>query len=233
MQKITAMAFAVLAGCANAQTFQGRDLNGDGTADAYFHVEQNITWMGDANYYATLGGAPDEPYWSNPSQPAYLPAGQLRLPTALSFVESLSIAGVDGWRLPARLVPAGDPTGSNPFCSATACAPDRLWPSELSVMLSSTTGTGPFTNVMNGDWGYLTFSQGVNYAQLLNPVTGWTFGTDETSLVWGYVWAVHDGDIANVSATVTPVPEPSTYALMFAGLLGLAAFARKQNGTRA
>jgi hypothetical protein len=38
--------------------------------------------------------------------------------------------------------------------------------------------------------------------------------SDDHNWVSGHVWAVHDGDVG----TISPVPEPSTYALMLSGL---------------
>lgn len=229
-KQLAALALMLTAlGSANAQ-LQARDIDGNGSIDAFYDVQQNISWLADANYYVTSGGALDQTWysWSSPD-PQYHAEGQVRLTTALSFVQNLMVAGLGGWRLPERLVQQGDPTGTLYYCNAVACDTQRRWPDELSVMAASIDGAGPFLNVQDGNWGYLTFSEGVNYAQVTNPFTGNIIGTDETSIVWGYVWAVHDGDVGNgTTAAVTPVPEPETYALMLAGLLAFGLRAAKK-----
>ena len=50
MLKLIAVAFMLLIGCAQAQTLQGRDVNGDASADGYYDTVQNLTWLADANY---------------------------------------------------------------------------------------------------------------------------------------------------------------------------------------
>lgn len=224
---VAVLALLAAFGSANAQ-FEARDLNGDGTADAYYDTQQNLSWLADANLWATLGNPVGTDGWGQPMQP-----GQMSFVDAVNWVAGLSIHGVSDWRLPDRLVPAGDE--SSPYCNATACS---SWhptaPSELSFLATALGGTsGPFQNVQNGHYmtsfSYDTGGGGGSAVLEMNHVLGGTrFLTDETSFAFGYVWAVRGGDVAQV----TPVPEPSTYALMLAGLaaLGFAAKRRRVPG---
>lgn len=230
MLKIIAAAMVLLAGSAHAQSLDGRDFNGDGTADGYYDTAQNITWMADANLYNTLGGPLNVSPFSWPSSPSYLAPGELRLQNAFTFLDGLSVSGISGWRLPERLIPAGDPTGTNYRCNATACDPSAYWPTELTNMLGVQSDLSLFSNVQNGN--YMSFSGGaagqLSYVTWNNPINGYNFVTYETGLVWGYVWAVHDGDVGQ-ALPVTPIPEPSTYALMVAGLMGLGMAMRRRS----
>lgn len=231
-----------LSGAACGQTLQGRDVNGDGIADAYYHVEQDLTWLMDANYYATQGNAPMIDPFSRDFPtlpPTYLAPGQVQLyelntstPYASSWVANLSIGDVQGWRMPNRLVPAGTEDGGLwGVCNATACYQGFNWPSEMNVLIAALGGgTGPFINVMNGAYMAATPNPHTRdeWVQLFNPTNGSHGVYDQTSYISGYVWAVHDGDIANGHASVTPVPEPQTYALMIISLAAVGAAVRRQ-----
>lgn len=205
----------LVAGAANAQTFQARDFNSDGAVDAFYDTTQNLTWLADANYYATQGNPLVVNGWGQTMLP-----GQMTYVGALSWIDTLSVYGVDDWRLPQRFLPHG---GADPIlCSETTCHPRLEVPSELSFLATALAGTsGPFLNVQEG--AYMSAAAdggtGMYVMELRDMQTNANFYTDETSWAYGYVWAVRDGDVANVAA----VPEPGTYALMLAGLLAVGA----------
>lgn len=221
--KRIATAFAMLIfTAAHAQTLQGRDLTGDGVADAYYDSTHNLTWLADANLYATTGGPADRDPWGLDG--ATLPAGQVRLATARSWVDALVVGSVGDWRLPQRLIPADFPTAWCPIeCVRTTPQPGQL-PNELSFLAGA---TAQFSNLMNGY--YLSWTSDMLWQELRNVVTGATVETDETSWMTGYVLAVRDGDAGSPTASVaTPVPEPQTYAMMMAALGALAIVRRRR-----
>ncbi|MGY4827109.1 PEP-CTERM sorting domain-containing protein [Sphaerotilaceae bacterium SBD11-9] len=228
MNKLLAALLALASGVASAQALQARDIDGNGSVDAYYDVAQNLTWLADANYYATLGN----PVGHNALGQAMLP-GQMTYTAALSFVDSLNVYGVDDWRLPARLLPHG---GNDPiFCDATSCNPRMSSPSELSFLAGILAGTsGPFSNVQAGQYMTLADDGGSSYRpvmELRNMYTNARQYTDELSIAYGFVWAVRSGDVGQVGGSVAPVPEPSTYALSLAGLLLTATWCRRKRHT--
>jgi len=200
-------------------TLQARDINGDGIVDAYYSSTQNITWLADANYAATMGASGSNP----PIKP-----GLMDKSAAETWLAGLDVYGVTGWRLPnaSNYAPAGC-GGSHGISAGMFCsfvAPDGS--SEISdlyhLVLGNTTGgwtnTGGFTNLRDA---YPYFWIGTTYTgpSLAPWVTSATMNFDAdygdtivaVESYRDYVWAVHDGDIA-------PVPEPETYALTLGGL---------------
>ena len=204
------------AGTANAQLL-ARDLNSDGSIDAFYDVQQDISWLADANYYVTQGNPLSIGYqYDDPYAPqVLLPEGRVLHSTARDWVAGLNYFGIDDWRLPNRLIPAGtDELGyDDPLCGSTGCNPYGSWPSELSVLRTFLGGTaGPFLNVLDGF--YMTAHEPY-VVQFVNMYGNGVDGiSDDHNWVSGHVWAVHDGDVG----TISPVPEPSTYALMLSGL---------------
>lgn len=215
---IAAALLSLVATASQAQ-FQARDLNGDGSADAYYDPTHNLSWLADANLYATQGG----PIENDPSAffPIPLPAGAVSMSTALSWVDQLVVGAVGDWRLPQRLIPEVFP-GSDQ-CPRVECAQIRGgFPSELGYLSGQIATDNPFGNVQNSF--YLSATPGLDWLELRNPVTGLAVNTNETARVWGYIWAVHDGDVGQVAA----VPEPSTYVLLAGGLIAMALRARSR-----
>lgn len=70
------LAAAALSGAAQA-TLQGRDLNSDGVADAFYDTDLNITWRRNANVNGLMT-------WSD----------------AVSWADNYSFGGYSDWRLP-------------------------------------------------------------------------------------------------------------------------------------
>ena len=222
VKKVASAALALLACTAQAQTLQARDLTNDGVADAFYDSVHNLTWLADANLYATLGGPADRDPRS--FMGGTLGAGELRLSTAISWVDALVVGSVSDWRLPERVIPVDYvPSPWCPLECIQATPQAGQFPSELSFLWGA---TGQFSNVMNGN--YLTWTSDMAWQELRNISTGSSVVTDETGLMTGYVLAVRDGDVgtAVTTAIAAPVPEPGTYALMLAAL-GALAIARK------
>ncbi len=239
---VTTMALAGIAAAAPVSgqgtwetTLQARDIDGDGTTDAYYDTTLNISWLANADVI-----------------------GQVDFNAASAWANGLDVAGVTGWHLPtinidtcgadgfgATFWNGGGVCGYNVQTSTSDMA--HLYMTTLAN--PSTSGftdtygngpgqsaplldnTGPFSNLQA--YGYW-FS--LDYA--VNPWTG-VANTDEA---WRYsfyagrqdnlvssallhAWAVHDGDVGAIAA---PVPEPETYALMLAGLAMMIPLARRR-----
>ncbi|HJV62939.1 MAG TPA: PEP-CTERM sorting domain-containing protein [Albitalea sp.] len=195
-------------------TLQARDIDHDGTVDAYYDTDQDITWLADANFAMSSG------YDTN--SPPYAP-GAMDWATASHWAQTLDLHGVEGWRLPTAFLPSG--------CTQTSFSCANA-PSEMSRLFEHALGgannTGPFTGI-GLDTMYWTGTL-FSYQDFGGPqrTLGFSFvdgsggDTDELSLPL-YAWAVHDGDIA------AAVPEPQTYALLLAGIgLVVAATRRKR-----
>lgn len=207
-------------------TLQARDLDGDGSADAYYDTDLRITWLRDANFAATSG------------YPLH-PDGAMPWSHANAWAAGLNINGVTGWRLP--MVQPINGTSFQYFDWAdywTGTRDESLNirspQSELAHMFSVTLGnlsqydtTGAVRPGTSGiEWG---LSNTGPFANLINDVywTGqeyepaaykdWAFhmySGFQTSYPNNYpllAWAVHGGDIA-------AVPEPSAVVLMLCGL---------------
>lgn len=209
-------------------SLQGRDLDGNQANgfEAYFDTALNITWLADANYVRTSGYGED---------------GFLRWADAQTWVATLNVNGVTGWRLP-TLVDTGS-AGCDWGNSGTDCGYNvSTSSSELAHLYHVTLGnkahvstsgewpqsgwgltnTGPFKNVQSG-----VYWTGVEYAPNANHA--WAFATD-----YGYqsnyyrfhsfsAWAVRSGDVS-----APAVPEPQTYALALGGLAAVLVLRRRK-----
>jgi len=173
---------------------------------AVYDTDLNITWLADAN--AAAGTAYDDGI-SNRD-------GRLSLTSAIAWATSLTVGGVNDWRLPTGDVACGiainctnaemghlfyDELGGTAFNSIlTSGDPDLALFSNIRVDGFYGT-TSPFTTASGGTIPLLfTFSNGSQAA-----------GGNE------FAWAVRDGDVG----TTTVVSEPTILALLSIGLLGL------------
>lgn len=207
-------------------TLLPRDLNRDGTADAFFDTALNITWLADANAGAGSGfddGSSTED-------------GTMNLPSALAWAASLNVNGT-GWRLPSTSErPVGCsfdlplPTcgyGVDPASSALAhlyyvtlgnrSSIDPFTGSPVSG--GGLTNTGPFVNLQPSNyWSSTPAAIDASYSWMFNMSSG--YQTIYRGSDW-HAWAIHDGDLA-------PVPEPKAAALTLVGLALVIAVNRRR-----
>jgi hypothetical protein len=226
MHKLGALVLVAMFSGANAQTLQARDINGDGTADAYYDSQQDLTWLADANFAATSG------YWDSLDYswyPAPLEAGRMSQGDSAAWADQLDVHGVTDWRLPLLLdTPTVNPSiGAPPGtpCSAVSGWLCEVGENEMTVLFSQLGGAAsPFVNVQ--DFEYWTGSNfGLDDAWAAYAARGdRASGITDEVRVPVYAWAVRDGDVT------LAVPEPSTYALMLAGLALMCAVARRRVG---
>jgi PEP-CTERM motif len=216
-------------------TLQARDLDGNGSVDAYYDTTLNISWLANANVI-----------------------GQVDFNAATSWATGLDVAGVTGWRLPTININScgTDGLGATFWNGGGVCGYDvQTATSDMAHMYATTLGnlstsgftdsygngpglsaplldnTGPFSNLQA--YGY--------WFSLDGAVDPWT-GVNNTGEAWRfsfyagrqdnlansdalYAWAVHEGDVGQITAAV---PEPETYALMLAGLAMMAPLARRR-----
>lgn len=220
-------------------TLQGRDLNGDHVADAYYDTSLNVTWLRDANYAATTGFAPGG------GDPFYTPAGGMTYGTATNWVANLDINGTTGWRMPNATFTA---TAADSGCSIFFLYPPagcnyrpETSSNELAHLFYVTLGNsqaGPGESGRTNAGNFVNFapSEGNQLYYTGNPVElgGYTnyqtfsmsqgIGVvDPQDFVPSFAWVVHDGDVG-----VAAIPEPGTYALMMLGLVAVGAAARRR-----
>lgn len=192
---------------------------------AVYDTDLNITWLANANYYASANsGSSGAVVWS----------------TAMWEATS-NILGVSGWRLPKTLVPdsscsryASEGTSTGWGCAGSEMS--HLFYAELggvagnSILSVHNDNFNLFQNIQSGNY----WSQ--SEEQLNNPIGAWAFGFGSGFQGGGgkndnllYAWMVRDGDIE--PPPITAIPEPETYALLLAGLglLGFTVKRRKQN----
>ena len=200
-------------------SLQPRDLDGNGSVDAFFDASLNITWLRDA-------GKADGRPWSE----------------LVGWADTFQIGAYTNWRLPTMIdsqAPGCDASFNGTDCGynvQTAVAGTVF--SEMAHLYYVTLGnlgardtdgdtrpgdlgvdwglvnTGAFQNLQAG-----LYWTGLDYAP--NASFAWSFdmsvgrqGADVKDVDRLGVFAVHEGSIG------TPVPEPGSRALMLLGTLG-------------
>lgn len=233
LRKAVAAACALAAGLAQAAGVPGqgtwettllpRDIDGDTVTDAFYDTALDITWLRDANVNGTM-------VWND----------------AQSWVNTLVVGGVGGWRLP-TMVDTGAPGCDFSYSGGTDCGQNvDTATSEMAHLYYVTLGnkayydisgsgpqpgwgltnTGGFQNLQpNGYWSGTEYAPDTFYA--------WTFYTSrgvqhfDGQLNQIYALAVRTGDVA-------AVPEPQGLVLMLAGLtlVGLVTRQRRSGASR-
>lgn len=200
-------------------TLQGRDIDGDGSTDAFYDSTLDITWMAHWNSSGLIAFA-DAPDWA----------------------ASLSVGGLGGWRLPG-LVDTGAPGCVSAVDHGTDCGFNvDTSTSELAHLFYVTLGNLAYLAPGDGlddepqpGWGLgntagfvdmqaSRYWTGTAYAPL--PANGWLFDmhlgqqVPNSGLYDGFpvvrAVAVRDGDVLTAPL---PVPLPSSLMLAAPGLL--------------
>ena len=226
-------------------TLQPRDIDGDGTVDAYYDRALKITWLADMN--AGAGSVYDGSAYSSSTD------GQMSWAQARTWAAGLDVHGVTGWRLP-TLLDTGSRGCDNAYagtdCGYTVqtvstdgatvfselahlyfvtlgnlatCPPVTYLPGDRACKGgpapdSGLKNTGPFANLQAG-----SYWTGVPYVA---PETGqaWQFlqatGFQAPTLTVFelHAVAVHDGDVA--AAVVPEAPAMLLWAMGLAGIVG-------------
>ncbi len=197
-------------------TLQGRDLNGDRIADAFYDTVLNVTWLADANWAGTSGYADQ---FENPTPVPGEPVGRMHLGQQLTWAAQLNVHGVTGWRLH-RLLGYVCQDGD---CYPTSTEISRLFSATLGNGNQGPTNTGPFTNAfLGGYWSESTFNN--SDRPFVYSEEG-RFGVSDESAARVFAWAVHNGDVG-------VIPEPGTYALLIAGIAALGLHRRYRSKPR-
>jgi hypothetical protein len=136
---------------------------------------------------------------------------------SVSWADNYSFGGYSDWRLP-----------TTQFCFGYDCGPyselAHLWYVELGNTAGSFTNAGDFLDMQAYYyWTGTEFDLIDNRIAIAMDIRNGVQFKDFKNDKWLYAMAVRNGDVA-----ATPVPEPQTYALLLAGLVALAAVARRR-----
>jgi len=200
-------------------TLQARDLDKDGSTDAFYDSVLDVTWLANANAAGPMS-------WSD----------------AVSWASDLSFGGFTEWRLP-TLVDFGTSGCDYSTTGGTDCGYNvDTVTSELAHLYYVTLGNVAIHAPGTGDapqagWG-LTNTGG--FVKLV-PEAYWTgveYRHPESPLDWSF--SMYDGlqtyaptgtlfyAMALINGDVSPVPEAQTAAMLIAGLLGIATLRRRR-----
>jgi len=164
---------------------------------AYYDTEADLTWLADANAAGTTMNWADANNWA----------------------ASLTVDGVDGWRL-----------ANSDDCIGYMCTNSEMGnfiynvlggAAGSSITVHHNSSYELFSNVQSGSYWTATEYLGSS------NVVAWSFNTISNTQRYDnildefYVWAVHTGD-------VSAVPIPPSVFLFGSGLIGLIGFARKK-----
>lgn len=162
---------------------------------AYYDTELNITWLANAN----MNGVGN---WGNQD----------------TWVSSLIIGGVSGWRLP-----SADINGDNSVVNCSGGGVAGCSDNEMGFLYWEEGITRATPSVFSNVQSYHYWS-GTDLA--LFAGNAWNFhfgyGTQDANNLNNslFAWPVHDGDIA------ASIPEPEAYAMLLSGLLAMFGFGR-------
>ena len=166
---------------------------------AVFDTDQNITWLGDANYARTSGFDSD---------------GKMKWDAAVAWVENLSIEGVDTWR-PPKLTEPDEP------CNGLGCITGEMghlyWRTFWNGNDLTPSETNKFSNI--GTDAFYWYNREVilepQLIRIFSLASG--FQGEDFRDNANYLWPVADGD---VFASAVPIPASFTLVISAASFLG-------------
>jgi hypothetical protein len=191
-----------------AYDLRARDLDGDlSTTEAFYDVQQNLTWLRDVNYSRTVGISP---------------FGTLTWQAAIEWASNVNVYGTGGWRLPSllffntNLQPSSQPPTP---CGYGGCSYDPSVPtSEIAKLYWE--GLHPDSSTFERFgvpylpfvWLANEFELNADYAWAFAGPSGYPNNGNTQKIADIGVMLVQSGDIGS------PVPEPGAISLAAIGL---------------